>query len=102
MLPLFPRDFVTMRSGRGFHKSCNDVYVKAYRDEMMTIKRGTVPKYTKTEIERMLLPHLWELSKSLWLYGLALKILVVILSLHQMLQMSCLTMLLTFQSPGRN
>ena len=74
MLPLFPKDFVTMKSGRGFHESCNDVYVKAYRDEMMKVKRGTVPKYTKTEIENMLPPHLWEFSKSPWLFGLALKI----------------------------
>lgn len=74
MLPLFPKDFVTMKSGRGFHESCNDVYVKAYRDEMSKTKRGTALKYTKTEIEAMLPPHLWEFSKSPWLFGLAIKI----------------------------
>jgi hypothetical protein len=74
VLPLFPKDFVTIKSGRGFHKSCDDVYVKAYRDEMSKVKRGAVLKYTKTEIEVMLPPHLWEFSKSPWLYGLAIKI----------------------------
>ncbi len=31
----------------------------AYRDEMMKVRRGTVPKNTKTEIENMLPPHLY-------------------------------------------
>ena len=72
-MPLFPKDFVTMKSGRGFHESCNDVYVKAYRDEMTKMKRGSTLKYTKEEVDGMLPPHLWEYSKSPWLFGLSMK-----------------------------
>jgi hypothetical protein len=58
LLPLFPKDFVTMKSGRGFHEACNDVYVKAYHDEMAKMKHGLVLKYTKPEVDAMLPPHL--------------------------------------------
>ena len=74
LLPLFPKDFVTMKTGRGFHESCNDVYIKAYRDEMAKMKRGSILKYTKPEVDAMLPPHLWEYSKAPWLFGLAMKI----------------------------
>jgi hypothetical protein len=74
LLPLFPKDFVTMKSGRGFHESCNNVYIKAYRDEMAKMKRGSLPKYTKTEVDAMLPPHLWEYSKAPWIFGLSMKI----------------------------
>ncbi len=38
VLTYFPRTLVTMKSGRGFHESCNEVYVKAFREEMSTAK----------------------------------------------------------------
>ena len=54
LLPLFPKNFVSMKSGRGFHETCNAVYTKAYRDEqaLLNIRRNnvTVPKYTEEEI----------------------------------------------------
>ena len=74
LLPLFPKDFVTIKSGRGFHESCNDVYAKAYRDEMAKMKRGPVLKYTKPEVDAMLPPHLWEYSKTPLIFGLSMKI----------------------------
>ncbi len=41
ILPFFPKDLVAMKSGKGFHESCNDAYVKAYRQEMAKlIHRG--------------------------------------------------------------
>ena len=78
LIPLFPKDFVTMKSGRGFHESCNDVYTKAFRDEQSVIKvkrnKVYVPKYTEEEIAALVPPHLWEYSKAPWLFGLCIKI----------------------------
>ncbi len=39
MLPLFPKDLVKMKSGHGFHKTCNKVYVTAYRHEMASVQK---------------------------------------------------------------
>jgi hypothetical protein len=75
VLPFFPRDFVTMRSGRGFHESCHDVYVQAFRLEMSATKLRTgALKYTSAEVEDMVPPQHWEFSKSPWMYGLLAKI----------------------------
>jgi hypothetical protein len=61
VLPFFPRDLVTMKSGRGFHETCNDIYVKAYRKEMSAIvlKDGS-PKYSNRELEELTPPQHWE------------------------------------------
>ena len=42
LIPLIPKDLVTMKSGRGFHKSCNDVVAKVFCDEqsLLKVKRG--------------------------------------------------------------
>ncbi|KAI2500955.1 hypothetical protein MHU86_13500 [Fragilaria crotonensis] len=75
VLPFFPRNLVTMKSGRGFHESCNEVYVKAFRDEMSTTKlRNGSLKYTKEEIEDLFPPLHWEFTKSPWWFGLLVKI----------------------------
>jgi hypothetical protein len=74
LLPLFPKNLVTMKSGKGFHDSCNDVFVAAYRAEMSKVKRGVGLKYTQEEVDGMLPPHLWEFSKAPWYFGLAMKI----------------------------
>ena len=64
-----------MKSGRGFHESCNEVYVKAFREEMSTAKlRNGTLKYTKEEIDDLFLPQHWEFTKSPWYYGSLVKI----------------------------
>ena len=77
LIPLFPKEFVSMKSGRGFHESCNDVNTKAYRDEQALVNvrrnKATVPKFRKAEVEALVPPHLWEYSKVPWLYGLCVK-----------------------------
>ena len=75
VLPFFPRDLVTMKSGRGFHETCNEVYVKAYRKEMSAIvlKDGS-PKYNNRELEELTPPQHWEFSKKPWYFGLLVKI----------------------------
>ena len=45
VMPFFPRDMATMKSaGRGFHESCNEVFVKAYREGLVKTKKNTLRK----------------------------------------------------------
>jgi hypothetical protein len=74
MLPLFPKDLVEMKSGHGFHKTCNKIYVTAYRYEMASVQKKDVPRYTKQEFAQMLPPPNWEYSKAPWYFGLVVKI----------------------------
>ena len=61
LLQYFPKELVTMKSGRGFHESCNEVYVKAYRLGMANAKyRDGALKYTTEDIEEMYPPQHWE------------------------------------------
>jgi hypothetical protein len=50
-MPFFPKDMITMKSGRGFHESCNNVFVKAYREGLVKAK-----KYSKEEADQRLPP----------------------------------------------
>ncbi len=63
-----------MKSGRGFHETCNDVYIKAYRLEVSKLKFRGVIKYTEPALEVMFPPQFWEFTKSPWYFGLAVKI----------------------------
>jgi hypothetical protein len=64
-----------MKSGRGFHESCNEVYVKAFCEEKSTAKlRNGALKYTKEEIDDLFPPQHWEFTKPSWYYGLLVKI----------------------------
>ena len=74
VLPFFPKELVTMKSGRGFHETCNDVYIKAYRKEMSTIVKNGTPKYSEEDIADMIPPQHWEFTKKPWYFGLLVKI----------------------------
>jgi hypothetical protein len=51
---------VTMKSGRGFHESCNEVFVKAYREGLVKTK-----KYSKEEAaDQKVPPPFWEYTKA--------------------------------------
>jgi hypothetical protein len=69
VMPFFPKDMVTMKSGRGFHESCNEVFVKAYREGLVKTK-----KFSKEEADQKLPPPFWEYTKAPWYFGLAAKI----------------------------
>jgi hypothetical protein len=69
VMPFFPKDMVTMKSGRGFHESCNEVFVKAYREGLVKAK-----KFSKEEADQKLPPPFWEYTKAPWYFGLAAKI----------------------------
>jgi hypothetical protein len=74
ILPVFPKDLVSLKSGKGFHESCNEVYAIAYRQEMAKLNTKGVPKFTADALKTMQPPPLWEFSKLPWYLGLAVKI----------------------------
>ena len=63
-----------MKSGLGFHETCNDFIVTVYRRD---ISKGTATKLgiLWTEAEKMLPPANWEYKKVLWVCFLCVKIL---------------------------
>ena len=69
IIPLFPVSFASMKSGKGFHESCNAVFVSAYRKELMRTKR-----MSKEEADQELPPHFWEYRKNPWFLALAVKV----------------------------
>jgi hypothetical protein len=73
-ISLFPKDLVSMKSGRGFHESCNTVYATANRQELLKVNIRGVPKYTAKMESSMHPPPLWEFTKLPWYLGLAVKI----------------------------
>lgn len=71
IIPLFPPTFASMKSGRGFHESCNDVFIRAFRKDLLRSKKGVM---TEAEADAELPPHLWEFKKAPWFLSLAVKI----------------------------
>lgn len=71
ILPLFPTDFNTMKSGRGFHETINAVITKEYRKELTT---RTKEPMTKDEADQELTPTYWEYKTKPWYFTLATKI----------------------------
>ena len=57
IIPLFPTDFTTMKSGRGFHKSMNSVFTKMYRKELTTSVKD---RMTQEEASQEIPPMFWE------------------------------------------
>jgi hypothetical protein len=69
LIPLFPKDFHTMRSGKGFHDTCNDVFVSAYRRELVATKG-----MSEEDANKELPPQFWEYKKIPWCFSLTVKI----------------------------
>ena len=67
VLGFFPKDLVSMKSGCGFHETCNKVFITAYRREMRKY-------HTQEEVEQMLPPPMWEYTRNPWYFGLVVKI----------------------------
>jgi hypothetical protein len=74
ILSVFPKNLVSMKSGKGFHESCNEVYATAYRQVLLKLTIRGVPKYTPAMVSNMHPPPLWKFSKLPWYLGLAVKI----------------------------
>ena len=80
---------MTMKSGRGFHESCNEVYVKAFREEMSTAKlRNGAFKYTSKKSMTCFGLSIGSSQNPLGTMGCWLKFIVVIRSLRWMLLLS--------------
>ena len=56
VLPFFPKDLVSMKSGCGFHESCNEVYISTYR-------KGLLKKCSKEKADQMLLHLPFEITR---------------------------------------
>jgi hypothetical protein len=71
LIPLFPKDFHTMHSGKGFHDTCNDVFVSAYHRELIAMKG-----MTESNANKELPPQaqFWEYKKIPWCFSLTVKI----------------------------
>lgn len=74
IIPLLPSDFNKMKSGKGFHDTCNDAFVQQFRNEIMKVKKGCGTLMTQEEADQELPPPYWEYKKSPWWFGLAVKI----------------------------
>ena len=58
-----------MRSGKGFHDTCNDVFVSAYRRELVAMKG-----MSEEDANKELPPQFWEYKKIPWCFSLTVKI----------------------------
>ena len=68
IVQLLPAGFATMKSGKGFHDTCNGVMVKVYRQELS--EKGV----QKETVDQMLPPPHWEYKKAPWFFTLTVKI----------------------------
>ena len=62
-IPLLPLNFVSMKSGKGVHDTCNDMLIKEFRKELALNGKLSL---TPQEIENKLLTQFWEYKKSPW------------------------------------
>ena len=69
IIPLLPANYATMKSGKGFHETFNQVFVNAFRKELMRTKGISVE-----EANQVLPPPYWEYKKLPWFFGLCVKI----------------------------
>ena len=69
IIPLLPANYASMKSGKGFHETFNQVFVNAFRKELMRTKGISVE-----EANQVLPPPYWEYKKLPWFFGLCVKI----------------------------
>ena len=73
VVPLLPASFMTMKSGRGFHDTCNNIIVEQFRKELV---KGTknVPAVSRECADQMTPPMFWEYQTLPWRFLLCVKI----------------------------
>ena len=52
IVPLLPKSFRCMKSGRGFHETCQAVIVKEFRREVVAKKKKTVAEADQMFLHR--------------------------------------------------
>jgi hypothetical protein len=85
LLPYFPRNLITMKSGCGFQKSRKERYTKAFMRKSLPQNSGSdgTLKCTKKEIEDLFPPQHWEfVSNSLGTIGCMAKLFDLTCGLH--------------------
>ena len=70
VIPLLPVNFLSMKSGKGFHDTCNDMLLQEFRKELALNSKLSL---TPQEIENKLPPQFWEYKKSPWYLTLTVK-----------------------------
>ena len=68
IIPLLPATFTTMKSGKGFHETCNDLVVTLF---CRNVHKGIVankPSMPWSGAEQLLPPHTWEYKKAPWIF----------------------------------
>ena len=60
LVSLLPKDFMTKKSGRGFHETCHNIVVAQFRKEYVN---GTNFRLVVTEADQMIPPPFWEYKK---------------------------------------
>jgi hypothetical protein len=63
VVPLLPQEFMTMKSGRGFHETCNNIIVAQYRKDLL-VSAGTRPGTIHVEEAKQKLPPLFGSTRS--------------------------------------
>lgn len=80
LLPLFPKDLVKMKSGHGFHESCNSVYVTGYRHEMASLKKTEYQDTPRQKLLRCFRLPIGNIRNPLGILALSSKFFVAILN----------------------
>jgi hypothetical protein len=73
LVPLLPKDVMTIKSGRGFHKTCHNIVVAQFRKEYVN---GTNFRLAMTQgkADQMISPPFWDYKKLPWTFFLCVKI----------------------------
>lgn len=69
LVPLLPPEFMTMKSGRGFHETCKDVVIKEFRKECVS-REGI----TREEADQKLPAMFWQYKGQPWVFFLCVQI----------------------------
>jgi hypothetical protein len=73
VLPLFPTNFNTMKSGKGFHDTVTAAMTTEYRKSLVR-QKDPASNMTMEEAEQHTAPMFWEYKTSPWFFALATKI----------------------------
>ncbi len=72
LVPLFPKDFMKMKSGRGFHETCHNIVVAQFWKEYVN-RTNVRLAMSQAEADQMILPSFWDFKKPPWTSFLCVK-----------------------------
>lgn len=74
LVPLLPKEFMTMKSGRGYHETCHNVIVANFCKEYVQGTNNRLAMMTQSEADQLTPPQFWEYKKPPWTFFLCVKI----------------------------